>query len=73
MSNAMKIGIALVILGVAGFLVGHFTYTDTKPVLKAGPVQVTTEEHHHVWIPEAASAIVLLAGVVLIVVGRTKA
>lgn len=70
MSGIGKLGLVLVVLGVLGLLIGHFSYTDTKPVIKAGPIQVDSKEHHSVWIPEAASGLVLAAGVVLLSAGR---
>jgi uncharacterized membrane protein YidH (DUF202 family) len=69
----MTLGVVLVIVGVAVLLVGHFSYTDTKPVLDVGPIHVATHEQHDVSIPTIAGVAVLLAGLGLIVVGRRAA
>ena len=73
MRNLLALGIVLVLLGVGGLLLGHFSYTETKPVLDAGPIHVTTQEAHRVSIPTIAGIVMLLAGVGLIIVGRRSA
>ena len=73
MRNLLALGIVLVLLGVGGLLLGHFSYTETKPVLDAGPIHVTTQEVHRVSIPTIAGIVMLLAGVGLIIVGRRSA
>ncbi|HEX3666930.1 MAG TPA: hypothetical protein VHU23_17035 [Rhizomicrobium sp.] len=67
------VGILLVMIGVAALLFGHFEYSDTKPVLKAGPLQVNATEQHSVDIPLIAGIVILVAGVGLIVAGRRGA
>jgi uncharacterized membrane protein len=73
MRNLTMLGVVLVVLGTAGLLFGHFDYSQTKPVLDAGPVHVTTQEDHRVSIPTIAGIVVLLAGVGLIAIGRRAA
>ena len=73
MRNLTILGVVLVVLGGGGLLLGHFNYTDTKPVLDAGPIHVTTQEDHRVSIPTIAGIAVLLAGLGLIVAGRRSA
>jgi len=73
MRKLTNLGVVLVILGVAILLIGHFSYTDNKPVLDVGPIHVATHEQHDVSIPTIAGIIVLLAGVGVIVVGRRAA
>ena len=73
MRNLVWLGVVLIILGIAGLAFANFSYTETKPVLKAGPVQVNAEEEHHVSIPTIASIVVLLVGGGLIFVGRNSA
>jgi uncharacterized membrane protein YidH (DUF202 family) len=64
------IGVVLVVVGVAALLIGHFTYSDTKPVLKAGPLQVNATEQHSVDVPMIAGIVILIAGVGLLIAGR---
>lgn len=73
MRNLTLVGVVLVVLGVGGLLLGHFSYSQTKPVLDAGPIHVTTQEEHSVSIPTLAGIAVVLAGLGLIVLGRRAA
>jgi hypothetical protein len=73
MRNLAWLGVLLIVLGIAGLVFENFSYTETKPVLKAGPIQVNSEEEHHVFIPTVAGVVVLLAGVALVLVGRRSA
>ena len=67
------IGVVLVVLGVGALLFGHFSYTETKPLIDAGPIHIDTQEDHTVWIPTIAGIVVLLAGVGLVFAGRRSA
>jgi hypothetical protein len=73
MSKTAILGIVLIVLGIAGLLLGHFSYTETKPVLKAGPLQVNSQEEHHISIPTIGSIVLLLAGAGLVIAGRKAA
>ena len=70
MRGLTLLGVVLILLGVGGLLFGHFTYTETKPVLDAGPLHVATHEDHNVSIPTIAGIVVVVAGLGLVVVGR---
>lgn len=72
MKGISILGIVLIVLGVAALFFGHFSFTETKPVLKAGPLQVNSQEDHTVWIPTVAGIVVLLAGVGLVFAGRRQ-
>ena len=67
------LGVVLIILGVAGLFLSHVTWTETKPVLKAGPLQVNAQEDHTVWIPTAAGVVAVLAGLGLVFAGKRAA
>lgn len=71
--NIKMLGVVLIVLGVAGLFFGHFGYTETKPVLDAGPIHVKTQEEHYFNVPTIAGIVVLLAGVTLIFVDRRSA
>ncbi|HEY0300423.1 MAG TPA: hypothetical protein VGC36_03780 [Rhizomicrobium sp.] len=73
MRGLTLIGILLVVLGVGALLFGHFSYTETKPLVDAGPIHINTQEDHTVWIPTIAGIVVLLAGVGLVFAGRRAA
>ena len=67
------VGILLVVIGAAALLFGHFNYADTKPVFKAGPVELNATEQHSVDIPTIAGIVILLAGAGLVIAGRRRA
>jgi len=70
MRNLSYLGIVFVIVGVAALLFGSFSYTETKPVLDAGPIHVTSHEQHNVSVPVIAGVVILGAGLGLILVAR---
>ena len=70
MKNLTLLGAVLVVVGVIALFYGHFSFTETKPVLKAGPLQINSQEDHTVWIPTAAGIIIVLAGLGLVIAGR---
>jgi hypothetical protein len=73
MRGLTALGVVLVVLGVAALLFGHFSYTDSKPAAKVGPLQVNVEQQHHVSIPTIAGIVVLMAGLGVILIGRRSA
>jgi hypothetical protein len=66
-------GLVLIVLGIAGLFFSHVSWTETKPVLKAGPLQINTQEDHTVWIPTAAGVVAVLAGLGLVVAAKRTA
>jgi len=66
------LGILLIVLGVGAALFGHFNYSQTKPVIDAGPLHVSSQEDHTVWIPTLAAIAVIAAGSVLVFAGMRK-
>ena len=70
MKNLTLLGAVLIVVGVLALFFGHFGYTETKPVLKAGPLQINAQEDHTVWIPTAAGIVIVLAGFGLVLAGR---
>ena len=73
MGKIAVLGVVLIVLGIAGLVFGNFNYTETKPVLKAGPLQVNSQEEHHISIPTIGSIVLLVAGAGLIIAGRRSA
>jgi uncharacterized membrane protein len=64
------LGLVLIFAGIAGLFFSRFSWTETKPVVKLGPLQVNSQEDHTVWIPTAAGVISVLAGVGLVFAGK---
>jgi hypothetical protein len=73
MKPIAMLGVALIVLGVAGLFFSRVSWTETKPVVKLGPLEVNSQENHTVWIPTAAGAIAVLAGVALVFMGKRAA
>ena len=67
------VGIVLIVLGIAGLVLGRFTYTTEEKVLDVGPLEATAEKEHSVAIPDIAGIIAVLAGGFLVFMGRRRA
>lgn len=70
MRGLTLLGVVLIVLGVAGLLIGHFSYSQTKPLADIGPVHINSEEQHDVSIPTIAGIVVVIAGLGLVFAGR---
>jgi hypothetical protein len=66
------LGVVLILLGVAGLLFGHFSYTQTEPVADIGPVHIHSEQEHHVSIPTVAGIVAVIAGLGLVALSRRR-
>jgi len=63
---AKLIGVILIVLGLAGLVVGGISWTDEKTVVDAGPVKVTAKEKNWIAVPPIAGIVALIGGVVLV-------
>jgi hypothetical protein len=71
--NALRItGAVLIVLGLAGFLTGGFSFTKDKTEAKLGPLQLTVKEKQDVNIPQWLSLGALALGAVVLVAGLRK-
>ena len=68
MTGRQIVGAVLTTIGVVALLWGGLFWTDRDTVLDAGPVKVQKAERKGLHVPPAASAIVLVAGVLLLLV-----
>jgi uncharacterized membrane protein YphA (DoxX/SURF4 family) len=72
--NAMKIsGIILIVLGLAGFFTGGFSFMQESTKAQIGPIQLNVKEKKEVGIPEWLSIGAVVLGGVLLVMGFRKA
>jgi hypothetical protein len=69
MKPAMIVGLLLIVLGIVGFAVGGFSFTHEKQDAKVGPVEIDHKSTQTVPIPPVLSAIALVGGIGLVVVG----
>ncbi|MBW8722197.1 MAG: hypothetical protein JF626_10140 [Polaromonas sp.] len=71
--NAARItGIVLIVLGLAGFFTGGFSFTKDTTAAKLGPIQLTVKEKEAVNIPQWLSLGAIVLGAVVLVVGFKK-
>ena len=69
MKAAMVVGIILIVLGIIGFSMGGFSFTHEKKDVNLGPLQVSHEQKQTVPISPILSALALVGGIGLVVVG----
>jgi uncharacterized membrane protein YphA (DoxX/SURF4 family) len=68
--NAMKIaGIVLVVLGLAGFFTGGFSFTKNTTKAEIGPLKLQVQEKESVNVPQWLSIGAVVIGGVLLVLG----
>jgi hypothetical protein len=66
---ATLVGILLIVVGLAGFAFGGFSYSHRKHDADVGPVHISHEQQRTVLIPPVLSAVALVGGIGLVVVG----
>jgi hypothetical protein len=72
MKAATVVGILLIVLAIVGFAVGGVSFTHEKKVVDMGPVQLSHKVTNTIPISPILSAISLVAGVGLVIVGARK-
>jgi uncharacterized membrane protein YidH (DUF202 family) len=73
MKAATIAGIVLILIGIIGFVVGGVSFTHEKKEVDLGPLQVSHQQKSTLPIPPILSAIALIGGIGLVVVGaRSK-
>lgn len=71
--NAMRIvGVLLLVVGLAGFLTGGFSFTKDTTHAKLGPLELTVKEKESVNIPQWMSLGAMVLGGVVLVLGFRK-
>ncbi|WP_411878602.1 hypothetical protein [Polaromonas sp. YR568] len=71
--NAARItGIVLIVLGLAGFFTGGFSFTKDTTAAKVGPIQLTVKEKESVNIPQWLSLGAVVLGAVVLAIGFKK-
>ena len=56
-------GIVLIILGVLALIYQGFDYTVHKKDAKLGPIEISHNETHSVWVPPVIGGVLIVAGV----------
>jgi uncharacterized membrane protein len=70
MKTSMVVGIVLIVLGVAGLFYKNFSYTKEETVLEIGSLKATAEVEKNVTVPDALGIAAIIAGLVVIGLGR---
>ena len=70
MNLSKLIGIILIVLGGLGLAYGGFSYTRETSAVKLGPLELKVQERERINIPLIVSAGAIVAGVVLLALGR---
>lgn len=66
------VGLVLIALGIAGLILGRFSYTTQEKVLELGPLVATAEKEHSFNVPDIAAIAAMLAGGFLVLVARRQ-
>ena len=64
------VGIVLIALGLIAVVWGGFNYTTRETVVDIGPIHATRDKQHNIPMPPVVGALVILAGVALLVTGK---
>lgn len=66
------IGIILIIAGIFTFAYRGVTYTDREQIAQLGDLKVTAEKEKTIYFPPILGGVSIVAGIILVVVGRRK-
>ena len=69
---AKAIGAMLIVLGLVGLLYGGFSYVKRDKILDVGPIQATKTETKTIPLPPIVGAVVLIAGIFLVIAPQTR-
>ena len=64
------VGIILIIFGILALGYQGISYTQHEKIAQIGNVQLTENTQHSIYVPPLVGGLSLLAGIVLVVVGR---
>ncbi len=69
MKGLTLVGVLLIILGAVALVYQGITYTTSKKVVDAGPLQISHKENHTVPLPPVLGVIAIAGGIALLVLG----
>jgi len=61
------LGVLLVVLGIVALAYGGLSWTRKDTIVDAGPLEITRDKTEGIAVPPVAGALVLIAGVALLV------
>ncbi|MDP4175168.1 MAG: DUF3185 domain-containing protein [Bacteroidota bacterium] len=59
-------------LGILGFAFGGISFTKKEKIVDLGPIEVQSEKKESIPVTPIASAVAVVAGIVLVAVGSKK-
>lgn len=68
-----QLGIALICLGLLGFVLSTVSFTSKEKVVDLGPLEVSKDKKESIPVPPILSGVVLASGVVVLLVGQRRA
>ncbi len=66
------LGVVLLLFGIVTLTYQGFTYNKQDAIAQIGQVTITAEHPHTIYFPPILGGLCVLAGLVLVVVGRKK-
>jgi len=72
MKPIVLIGVVCIVLGLTALAYQGITYTTREKIIDVGPVQVTAEKEHAIWLPPLLGVVAVGIGGVLVVVGSRR-
>lgn len=69
MKASTIVGILLILLGIVGFAAGGVSFSHTKKDVDLGPLQISHQQKQIIPISPILSAVSLVAGIGLVVIG----
>jgi len=64
------VGVILIVIGIVALAYQGITYTTSEKVVDLGPLKVEAQREKTVPVPPIAGAAALVAGIILVLVGR---
>jgi hypothetical protein len=64
------LGLALVVLGLAGLIWGGISWTRDETVVDAGPIEITAEKREGIPVSPVVGGLLVVAGVALLIRAR---
>jgi hypothetical protein len=72
MKTYIVTGIILIVLGTLALAYQGITYTTREKVIDLGPIQMTAEKEKTIPLPPIVGGLALIAGTVILIMGRKK-
>ena len=66
------VGVVLIVLGIAGFVVPRIDFTTEETIIDVGPGEGDADRRRTITIPDVASGAAIAAGVALTLVGAGR-